>query len=131
MGYMSRQPSQQNKRKLQKKPKRTIAASFRFACTRSPCGRALWFRRSPVAFLHTLTNGDRHAVRQPPAVRFPPRLLPPVRVPSVPCPEPGPQPGRWPDPADTPPMLGSRGRRRRGQEGVGSAGSDAAGAAGR
>ena len=82
----------------------------------------------PLAYLHTLANGGRHAERQPPTSWIPPGLL--SGVPGAPLlgPEPGPEPGRWPCRIGTPQLLGDRGRRRRGQEGVGAAGADAAGA---
>ena len=112
-----------------KSPEQLVAASSSSA---SPAPHPLAVRPGPLvpplAYLHTLANGGRHAERQPPTSWIPPGLL--SGVPGAPLlgPEPGPEPGRWPCRTGTPLLLGGRGRRRRGQEGVGAAGADAAGA---
>lgn len=83
----------------------------------------------PLAYLHTLVNGGRHAEWQPPTCWLPPGIRPSVPGPPVPSPEPGSEPGRWPCRAGPPPLLGGRSRQRRWEEGIGAAGADAAGVA--
>ena len=115
-----------------KKPRAIGCCQLLFRFPSSPLTHPLAVRPGPLvpplAYLHTLANGGRHAERQPPTSWLPPGLPSGVPGASVLGPEPGPEPGRWPCRIGTPQLLGGRGRRRRGQEGVGAAGADAAGA---